>query len=266
MTAEPTSGDDGEGDNSGEDGEGGSEGHGEDGVDDDDEDEHDEENKSEDDKDDNEDDNEDEAVGDEADAADEQESSSTDKDDNVVEEEEKAKTEGRHVPQGARYSGKGKGTSPNRGRHIGKGRQARTTVETEALHAVKKGKKGGTQADVDAAQAELDKAKKEARKAQQQHAVAKEAVDGRKREQPPEVEGEQEDGGGGVGVKKAKTTVGSQAKKSETTKKDTGDEDGSEPWHWQNVMKGSEHMGKDGVFDLEGFSEAQVRHGPQVQQ
>ena len=55
-------------------------------------------------------------------------------------------------------------------------------------------------------------------------------------------------------------------KKVKMEKEDTGDGDGSESWHWVSVMKGSEHVGEDGVVDLEKFSEAQVRHGPQVQQ
>ena len=76
-----------------------------------------------------------------------------------------------------------------------------------------------------------------------------------------------------------KTTGESQAKKRETTEeahgadgkkvkkeKDTGDGDGSEVWHWANVVKGSDHVGEDGVVNLEKFSEVQVRHGPQVQQ
>ena len=48
--------------------------------------------------------------------------------------------------------------------------------------------------------------------------------------------------------------------------KDAGDGDGTEPWHWSTLMKHSEHVGEDGVVNLEEFSEAQVRHGPQVQQ
>ena len=121
--------------------------------------------------------------------------------------------------------------------------------------------------------------------------LAKEAVDERRKRLQQEEDVEQDDSGGGVGVriearvpieaavKRAKRAAETQAKKrakaeeaeeSDAMKvkkdKDAGDGDGSEIWHWQNVMKGSKHMGKYGVFDIEGFSEVQVRHGPQVRQ
>ena len=197
----------------------------------------------------------------------------------------------------ARCSGKGKGTSGNKGgAHSGKG-TGLTTVEAAALmdnarlvavNKGKKGKEGGTQAEVDTAQAALAEAVEQARKAESQHAVAKKAVDERRRRLQQEEDVEQDDSGGGVGVEarvpieaavkrakiaqtqakkrpKAEEAEESDAKKVKK-EKDAGDGDGSEPWHWQNVMKGSSHMGKDGVFDIEGFSEVQVRHGPQVQQ
>jgi hypothetical protein len=163
--------------------------------------------------------------------------------------------------------------------------QAAALIEKAGLVSAnkgkKKGKEGPTQAEVDKAEADLEDAREEARKAKLHHAVAKEAVERRKWIQP-EVEVEQDDGGGGVGieaVKRAKTTRESQAKKRETTEKahgvdgkkvkkekDTGDGDGSEPWHWANVMKGSDHVGEEGVVTLEKFSEVQVRHSSRVQQ
>lgn len=111
------------------------------------------------------------------------------------------------LTQKTRYSGKGTGTSGNRGRHGGKGKGL-TTTEAEALKTMKKadlvsdkkGEKGGTQADVEVAQAKLDKAVKEARKAELQHAQAKEAVEMRKRKTLEE-DVEQDDGGGGVGIR-----------------------------------------------------------------
>ena len=141
---------------------------------------------------------------------------------------------------------------------------------------------------MDTAQAALAEAVEQARKAESLHAVAKKAVDERRRRLQQEEDVEQDDSGGGVGVEyrvpieaavkrakiaqtqakkrpKAEEAEESDAKKLKK-ERDGGDGDGSEPWHWQNVMKGSSHMVEDGVFDIEGFSEVQVRHGPQVQQ
>ena len=58
-----------------------------------------------------------------------------------------------------------------------------------------------------------------------------------------------------------KRPTGPEAAESEAKKvkqeRDGGDGDGTEAYHWKNVMKGSKHMGEDGVFDITGFSEVQ---------
>ena len=205
---------------------------------------------------------------------------------------------------GARYSGKGKGTSPNKGgKHSGKGKGL-TTVEAAAMmgdapsvsvekgkkrKGAKEGKEGGTQADEDT-EAKLLEAVELARKAVEQHAEAKKAVEQRaakkaaadeRRRQVQQAEDELDDSGGGVGfefqvaveaaVKKVKKKpTGPEAAELEAKRikveKDGGDGDGSETWHWKNVMKGSDCVGEDGAVDLDKFSEVQVRHGSQVQQ
>ena len=161
----------------------------EDGKDAEEEDEEDEEEEEEDEGKDDEEDEEDGKDADE-DADDDEGAENTSRN---LKEAENVRKEG---PSGARpktkgaarYSGKGKGTSGNKGgKHSGKG-TGLTTVEAAALMdnarlvSVEKGKKGkegkegGTQADVDT-EAELAEAVELARKAVERHAEAKKAVE-----------------------------------------------------------------------------------------
>ena len=153
----------------------------------------------------------------------------------------------------------------------------------------KEGKEGGTQADVDT-EAKLLEAVEVARKAVERHVEAKKAVEqhaakkaaaDERRRQVQQADDVLDDSGGGVGfefrgpieaaVKIAnKRPTGPEAAELEAKRikleKDGGDGDGTESYHWKNVMKGSDCVGEDGVVNLDKFSEVQVRHGPQVQQ
>ena len=179
---------------------------------------------------------------------------------------------------GARYSGgKGKGTSPNRGGKNGKGKGL-TTVEAAAMmgdapsvsvekgkkrKGAKEGKEGGTQADEDT-EAKLLEAVELARKAVEQHAEAKKAVEGAAAKKAAAVERRRQveeaaDRGGGVGMEfQAGVEAALQKAKRRLTEpeaaeleanrikvaKDAGDGDGTETYHWGNVMKGSRLRGK----------------------